>query len=61
MIHSSSILSPVAVPRVTRCCRSTRSDGGTRRFIAVEMDEAICREVTAQRLKLAIVGYKDKE
>ncbi len=32
-------------------------DGGTRRFILVEMDEAICRDVTAQRIRKAIEGY----
>ena len=38
-----------------------RADGGTRRFIAVEMDPMICRDVTAQRLKRAVEGYSDKE
>ena len=36
-----------------------KADGGTRRFIAVEMDEAICQNVTAQRLRKAIEGYGD--
>jgi adenine-specific DNA-methyltransferase len=35
------------------------ADGGKRRFILVEMDEAICRDVTAQRIRKAIVGYGD--
>ena len=34
-----------------------KADGGSRRFIAVEMDEAICRDVTAQRIRKAIKGY----
>ncbi len=34
-------------------------DGGKRRFILVEMDEAICRDVTAQRLRKAAEGYGD--
>jgi len=36
-----------------------KSDGGTRRFILVEMDEAICQNVTAHRLHKAIDGYGD--
>jgi hypothetical protein len=36
-----------------------QADGGTRRFIAVEMNEAICQNVTAQRLRKAIEGYGD--
>lgn len=36
-----------------------KADGGTRRFIAVEMDEAICQNVTAQRIRKAIEGYGD--
>lgn len=35
------------------------ADGGSRRFIAVEMDEGICRDVTAQRISKAIEGYGD--
>ena len=34
-----------------------RADGGKRRFIMVEMDESICRTITAQRLSHAIDGY----
>ena len=34
-----------------------KDDGGHRRFILVEMDEAICRSITAQRLKHAVEGY----
>lgn len=34
-------------------------DGGNRRFILVEMEEEICQNVTAQRLKRAIEGYND--
>jgi hypothetical protein len=36
-----------------------KADGGSRRFITVEMDEAICRDVTAQRIRKAIEGYGD--
>jgi len=36
-----------------------KADGGTRRFIALEMDEGICRAVTAQRIRKAIEGYGD--
>lgn len=34
-----------------------KNDGGTRRFILVEMDSKICRETTARRLRLACEGY----
>jgi DNA modification methylase len=36
-----------------------KADGGNRRFIVIEMDEAICRDVTAQRIRKAIEGYGD--
>jgi adenine-specific DNA-methyltransferase len=36
-----------------------QADGGTRRFILVEMDENICRDVTAQRLMRVIDGDAD--
>jgi site-specific DNA-methyltransferase (adenine-specific)/adenine-specific DNA-methyltransferase len=36
-----------------------QGDGGKRRFILVEMDENICRDVTAQRLTRVIDGYGD--
>jgi DNA modification methylase len=36
-----------------------KADGGSRRFILVEMDESICRDVTAQRIRKAIEGYGD--
>lgn len=36
-----------------------KADGGNRRFIVIEMDEAICRNVTAQRIRKAIDGYGD--
>jgi site-specific DNA-methyltransferase (adenine-specific)/adenine-specific DNA-methyltransferase len=38
-----------------------KADGGKRRFILVEMDPKICREVTAERLKRVIEGYGDQE
>lgn len=34
-----------------------REDGGNRRFILVEMDSNICRNVTAERLKRVCSGY----
>lgn len=34
-----------------------KQDGGTRRFILVEMEEDICRSITAQRLTRAVKGY----
>lgn len=36
-----------------------KADGGSRRFITVEMNETICRDVTAQRIQKAINGYGD--
>ena len=36
-----------------------KADGGNRRFILVEMDEGICRDVTAQRIRKAIEGHGD--
>lgn len=37
---------------------ANKADGGSRRFILVEMDPSICRDVTAQRLSRAIGGYE---
>lgn len=37
-----------------------KADGGNRRFILVEMDPKICRNVTAERLKRVIEGYGDQ-
>lgn len=37
-----------------------KADGGNRRFILVELDDAICRNVTAKRLRKAIEGYGDE-
>ena len=34
-----------------------RSDGGNRKFILIEMDENICRSVTAKRLNRVVEGY----
>jgi len=36
-----------------------KADGGNRRFITIEMDETICQDVTAQRIRKAIEGYGD--
>jgi len=36
-----------------------QDDGGSRRFILVEMDPSICRNVTAQRLTRVIEGYNN--
>ncbi len=38
-----------------------KADGGSRRFICIEMDEAICRDVTAQRLKRVSEGYTNSK
>jgi len=35
-----------------------KKDGGNRRFILIEMDQDVCRNVAAQRLKKAIQGYE---
>jgi site-specific DNA-methyltransferase (adenine-specific)/adenine-specific DNA-methyltransferase len=35
-----------------------KEDGGNRRFIVVEMDTNICRNVTAERLRRVCTGYK---
>lgn len=32
-------------------------DGGNRRFILVEMEAAVCRDITTQRLRKAVEGY----
>jgi len=37
---------------------ANKADGGNRRFILVEMESDICRNVTAQRLTRAIEGYE---
>jgi site-specific DNA-methyltransferase (adenine-specific)/adenine-specific DNA-methyltransferase len=37
--------------------QANKADGGNRRFIMVEMEENICRDVTAQRLTRAVEGY----
>jgi adenine-specific DNA-methyltransferase len=34
-----------------------KADGGNRKFILIEMDETIARDVTAQRLKKVVEGY----
>lgn len=36
-----------------------KENGGERRFIAVEMDSAICKEITAQRISRVILGHKE--
>jgi adenine-specific DNA-methyltransferase len=38
-----------------------KTDGGSRRFITVEMDETICRDVTAQRLQRVCDGYTNSK
>jgi adenine-specific DNA-methyltransferase len=38
-----------------------KQDGGTRRFILVEMEGDICRSITAQRLSRAVKGYRPRE
>jgi site-specific DNA-methyltransferase (adenine-specific)/adenine-specific DNA-methyltransferase len=34
-----------------------QKDGGNRRFVLVEMDAEICRNVTARRLQRVVTGY----
>ena len=41
--------------------QQNKEDGGNRRFILVEMESEICRNITAERLKRVIKGYGDKE
>ncbi len=38
--------------------KMNKEDGGNRRFILVEMDENICRNITAERLRRVIQGYE---
>jgi site-specific DNA-methyltransferase (adenine-specific)/adenine-specific DNA-methyltransferase len=38
-----------------------KEDGGSRRFILVEMEPDICRNITAERLKRAVNGYGNVE
>ena len=40
--------------------QANKADGGSRRFVLVEMDSSIARTITAQRLKNAIQGYTAK-
>lgn len=39
--------------------KQNRDDGGRRRFILVEMDESIARDVTAERVRRVAEGYRD--
>jgi site-specific DNA-methyltransferase (adenine-specific)/adenine-specific DNA-methyltransferase len=41
--------------------KQNAEDGGTRRFILVEMDENICQNITAERLKRVALGYTYKD
>ena len=36
---------------------ANKADGGSRRFVLVEMDSTICQTVTAERLRRAVRGY----
>ncbi|MCC2672408.1 MAG: Site-specific DNA-methyltransferase (adenine-specific), partial [Armatimonadetes bacterium] len=38
-----------------------RIDGGSRRFLLVELEPEICREITAERLRRVIQGYSHTE
>lgn len=38
-----------------------KEDGGSRKFILVELEENICKEVTAERVKRVINGYEVKK
>lgn len=41
--------------------KQNAEDGGNRRFILVEMDETIARDVTAERVRRAAHGYKNSK
>ncbi len=41
--------------------QTNKEDGGNRRFILIEMDTNICRNVTAERLKRVSQGYKKQD
>ena len=41
--------------------KQNAADGGSRRFLLVEMEENIARDITAERLKRVIKGYGDTE
>jgi site-specific DNA-methyltransferase (adenine-specific)/adenine-specific DNA-methyltransferase len=38
-----------------------KEDGGNRKFILVEMEEKICREITAERVKRVAEGYTNSK
>jgi site-specific DNA-methyltransferase (adenine-specific)/adenine-specific DNA-methyltransferase len=38
-----------------------KEDGGNRRFVIIEMDEKICRNITAQRLRRSIEGFTPRD
>ena len=40
--------------------KANAADGGTRRFILVEMDKKIAKDVTAERIRRVIEGYTDE-
>lgn len=40
---------------------ANKADGGSRQFILIEMEKDICFNVTAKRLKRAILGYERKQ
>ena len=37
--------------------KQNAEDGGSRRFVLVEMDDGIARKVTAERIRRAATGY----
>jgi hypothetical protein len=39
--------------------QQNKEDGGNRRFILVEMEQNICRDITRERLRRVIEGYDD--
>jgi len=41
--------------------KQNSEDGGNRHFILVEMDETICQNITAERLKRVALGYNYKD
>ena len=46
------------IGRIERTNAQNKLDGGSRRFICIEMDESICRNVTVPRLRRAIEGFQ---
>lgn len=61
--HDSLILDSFAGSGTTAhaVLAMNKADGGSRRFITVEMDETICRDVTAKRIRRVSEGHGELE